>query len=63
MPKRFEQLSATELRELHLALALRIVQLDSTDTRKLGPSAKARIGAQINICEDLDKSVQKARGK
>lgn len=55
MPKRFAQLAASELRELHLALALRIAELDSTDTRKMGPSAKARVRADVSICKDLDK--------
>ncbi len=63
MPKRFERLSPAELREIHLALALRIAHLDSTDMTKLGPSGKAKIRAHINACEELDKIVQKARGK
>jgi hypothetical protein len=63
MPQRFDKLSGPERRELHLALALRIAQLDGIDTRKMGPSGKAKIREQLTTCKDLDKAIQKARGK
>ena len=63
MPKRFEQLSAAELRELRLSLALRLGELDGIDTRKMGAGGKARIREQIATCKDLDKAIQTARGK
>ena len=63
MPKRFQSLSNDELREVHLALALRITQLTNTDTTKMGPSAKAKIKRHLDICTDLNDAVQTARGK
>jgi hypothetical protein len=56
-------LSKDELRELHLALALRIAHLGKTDTRKMMPSEKDKVKRRIDICTDLDKLVQKLRGK
>jgi hypothetical protein len=57
------RLSTEELRELHLALAVRVAQLGATDTRKMGPSAKAKLQRRIDICNELGHTVQKARGK
>jgi hypothetical protein len=55
--------SSEELRELHLALAVRVAQLTATDTRKMGPSAKAKLHWHIDLCNELHHAVQKARGK
>jgi len=55
--------SADELRELHLALAVRVAQLEATDTRKMGPSAKAKLQRRIDVCNEVHQVVQKARGK
>jgi hypothetical protein len=63
VPKRWQGLSNDELRELHLALALRIAELTNTDTRKMGPNAKAKLSRQLDICTELDDTAQKARGK
>jgi hypothetical protein len=52
-----------ELRELHLALAVRTAQLSSTDTRKMGPTAKAKLQRRVELCNELHHAVQKARGK
>jgi hypothetical protein len=57
------QVSAEELRELHLALALRIAHLRKTDTHKMGPSEKDKLRHRIAICTELDKVVQKLRDK
>jgi len=57
------RLSTDDLRELHLALAVRIAQLTSTDTRKMGPSARAKLERRIDVCNELHHTVQKARGK
>jgi len=56
-------LSGEELREIHLALEVRIAQLTSTDPRKMGPSDKAKLRRRIDICHEANKVVQKARGK
>ena len=63
MPKRWQSLSNDELRELHLALVLRISELKSMDTHKMGPNAKAKMNRQLDLCIELDNSAQKARGK
>jgi hypothetical protein len=63
VPKRFQSLSNDELRELHLALALRITHLRATNTGKIGPNGKAKLRQQLDVCSDLDDAVQKARGK
>jgi hypothetical protein len=57
------QLSKEELRELHLALALRIAHLRKTDTHKMGPSEKDKLKRRIDVCGELDKLVQKLRDK
>jgi hypothetical protein len=63
VPKRWQGLSDDELRELHLALALRISELNSVDTRKIGPTAKAKMKRHLDVCIELDGAVQKVRGK
>jgi hypothetical protein len=63
MPKRWRDLSNDELREVHLALALRLAELTKTDTRKMGPNARADIKRRVDICRELDDTAQKARGK
>jgi len=63
VPKRFQSLSNDELRELHLALALRITELTTTNTGKMGPNGKVKLKRQLDVCHDLDGAVQKARGK
>ena len=57
------RLSTDELRELHLALAVRVAHLEATDTRKMGPTAKAKLQRHIDVCSELRHAVQKARGK
>ena len=56
-------LSDEELREVRLALALRIAELGKTDTRKMGPNAKAKLRRQLDVCHDLQDLVRKLRGK
>jgi hypothetical protein len=63
VPKRWQSLSNDELREVHLALSLRISELKSVDTRKMGPNAKAKIKQHLDLCIELDDAAQKARGK
>ena len=67
MPKSSEykelRLSTDELRELHLALAVRVAHLGATDTRKMGPTAKAKLQHRVELCNELHHAVQKARGK
>jgi hypothetical protein len=63
VPKRWQSLSNDELREVHLALALRISQLTTVDTRKMGPNAKAKMKRHLDLCIELQDAVQKARGK
>jgi hypothetical protein len=63
VPKRFQSLSNHELRELHLALALRIKRLRAMNTGKMGPNGKAELKEQLDVCNDLNDAVQKARGK
>jgi hypothetical protein len=63
VPKRFQSLSNDELRELHLALALRITELTTTNTGKMGPNGKAKLKRQLDVCNDLNDAVQKARGR
>lgn len=55
--------SNDDLRELHLALAVRVAQLASTNTGKMGPTAKAKLKRHLDACRGLDQVVQKARGK
>jgi len=57
------RLSSDELREVHLALALRIAQLTKVDTTKMGPSAKAKVKRHLELTKSLHDAVQKARGK
>ena len=63
MPKRWQSLSNDALREVHLALALRISELKSVDTHKMGPNARAKLKRQLDLCIELDDTAQKARGK
>jgi hypothetical protein len=63
VPKRFASLSNDELRELHLALALRITQLTTMDMSKMGPNGKNKVKRQLGLCHELNGAVQKARGK
>jgi hypothetical protein len=63
VPKRFQSLSNDELRELHLALSLRIAELTNTNTGKMGPNGKAKLKRQLEVCNDLNDAVQKARDK
>jgi hypothetical protein len=57
------RLSIDDLRELHLALAVRLAQLTSMDTHKMGPTAKLKLRRRIDVCNEIDHAVQKARGK
>ena len=56
-------LSDEELREVRLALALRIAALGKTDTRKMGPNAKVKLRRQLDVCHELQDQVRKLRGK
>jgi hypothetical protein len=56
-------LSSEELREIHLALEVRIALLHSTDVRKMGPNGKVELRRRIDICNEAHHAVQKARGK
>ena len=56
-------LSGDELRELHLALALRIAELTKVDTSKMGPSGKAKLKRHLELSNTVHDRVQKARGK
>jgi hypothetical protein len=56
-------MSNDELRELHLALALRITELTKTNTGKMGPNGKAKLKRQLDVCNDLNDAIQKARGR
>jgi hypothetical protein len=57
------QLSDDELRELHLALVLRITRLGKQDGKKMMPSERAKLKRRIELCGELDEAVQKLRGK
>jgi len=57
------RLTKDELREVRLALALRITQLNAMDTRKMAPSDRAKVKRHIELCSEIYDSVQKARGK
>jgi hypothetical protein len=57
------RLSNDELREVHLALALRIAQLTKVDTTKMGPTARAKVKRHLEVCEEVHDVIQKARGK
>jgi hypothetical protein len=57
------RLSSDELREVHLALALRIAQLTKVDTTNMGPTARAKVKRHLEVCNDVHDVVQKARGK
>ena len=57
------QLSSDELREVHLALAVRIAQLNKVDTTKMGPAGKAKVKRHLELTKDVHDIVQKARGK
>jgi hypothetical protein len=63
MPKRFQSFSKDELRELHLALALRITQLTTMDPQDMDKSDTAKVKRQLDLTKDLHSEVQKARGK
>jgi hypothetical protein len=56
-------LSSDELREIHLALKVRIAPLISTDVSKMGPNDKAGLRRRIDICNEAHHAVQKARGR
>jgi hypothetical protein len=56
-------LSTEELREVHLALAVRITQLAATDTSRMGPNQTAKLKRRIDVCTELNELVQKARGR
>jgi hypothetical protein len=55
--------SADELRELHLALALRITRLTKIDPGKLTPSERAKVRRHLELCTELHDAVQKQRRK
>jgi hypothetical protein len=57
------QLSKDELREVHLALELRIDRLRSTHGGKLMPSEIEALRRRFDICYELDHAVQKLRGR
>jgi hypothetical protein len=57
------RLTKDELRELRLALALRITKLHAMDTRKMAPSDRSKVKRHIEVCNDIYDAVQKARGK
>jgi hypothetical protein len=57
------RLSNDQLREIHLALAVRIAQLSNTDVSKMGPNDKVKLQRRIDVCETAHAAVQKARGK
>jgi hypothetical protein len=63
MPKRFQNLSKDELRELHLALALRITQLTTMNPKDMDKSDTAKVKRQLDLTKELHTAVQKARGK
>jgi hypothetical protein len=67
VPKSSDQtdlwLTSDALREVHLALEVRIVLLRSADGRKLGPTDRAKLEERIQLCHEADNTVQKARGK
>lgn len=63
-PNRTElAVTADELRELHLALALRITRLTKMETGKLSPSERAKVAHHLEVCNELHDTVQKERGK
>jgi hypothetical protein len=57
------RLSGEELREVHLALALRLAHLTKVNTKKMGPNAKAKHQHEIDVSKEVHATVQKARGK
>ena len=57
------RLSGDELREVHLALCLRIASLTATNTSKMGPKAKKELQQHMDLCNEVHAAVQKARGK
>jgi hypothetical protein len=57
------RLSGAELREVHLALSLRVAALTATNTSKMGPKAKKEFQHHIDLCKEVHAAVQKARGK
>jgi hypothetical protein len=67
MPKTPElsELAVTrdELRELRLALALRITRLKKVDIRSLPPSQRAKVQKHIDLCSNLHDAVTKALEK
>jgi hypothetical protein len=52
-----------ELRELRLALALRITRLKKVELHKLPPSQRAKVQKHIDLCSDLHDAVTKALEK
>ena len=67
MPKSSDEadlrLSKDALREVHLALGVRIALLIGTDSSKMGPNERAKLARRIDLCHEIDQAVQKARGK
>jgi hypothetical protein len=63
MPKHFQTRAKEELRELHLALALRIAQLTKMNTSKMDRAEKAKAKRHLDLTKELHRAVQKARGR
>jgi hypothetical protein len=55
--------SSDELRELHLAMALRIAQLTKVNTKKMRSSELAKHQRHIDLATDLFDSLKKERRK
>jgi len=52
-----------ELRELRLALALRITRLKKVDLPRLPPSQRAKVQRHLDLCSNLHDVVTKALGR
>ena len=65
MPKESKRREFTfsndELREIRLALALRIARLSKMDGDSLSPSQRAKVQRHLEICNELHDVVRKAR--
>jgi hypothetical protein len=55
-------LSNDELREIRVALALRIAQLNRVDTKKMPPSQRAKLQRHIDLSTERPDAVQRTRG-
>jgi hypothetical protein len=55
--------SRDELKELRLALALRITQLQKVDIHKMPPTQRAKVQTHIDLCNGLHEAVTKALAK